>query len=128
MGFERNGGMDLTARTLGITGLLMGILSMLIAWVVLLSAMIPDDMILLSVVPLISGIVLGIIGLVVERKEFSTVRVLSLGAVMLNVYVIIKVAIAMLLLALMIGALCANAGTILSRLAQAISDATRGLH
>lgn len=93
--------MDLTARTLGITGLLMGILSMLIAWVVLLSAMIPDDMILLSVVPLISGIVLGIIGLVVERKEFSIGRVLSLGAVMLNVYVIIKVAIAMLLLALM---------------------------
>lgn len=119
---------DLAGKVLGIEGMLMGILSMLIAWVVLISDMIPDDMILLSILPLISGIVLGIIGLVVERKEFSTGRVLSLGAVMLNVYVIIKVAIAMLLLALMIGVLWANAGTILSRLAQAISDATRGLH
>lgn len=118
----------MTGKVLGIVGMLMGILSMLIAWVVLISDMIPDDMILLSILPLISGIVLGIIGLVVERREFSTGRVLSLGAVMLNVYVIIKVAIAMLLLALMIGALWANAGTILSRLAQAISDVTRGLH
>lgn len=118
----------MTGKVLGIVGMLMGILSMLIAWVVLISDRIPDDMILLSVVPLISGIVLGIIGLVVERKEFSTGRVLSLGAVMLNVYVIMKVAIAMLLLALMIGALWANAGTIFSRLAQAISGATGGLH
>lgn len=119
---------DLAGKVLGIVGMLMGILSMLIAWVVLISNMIPDDMILLSILLLISGIVLGIIGLVVERKEFSIGRVLSLGAVMLNVYVIIKVAIAMLLLALMIGALWANVGTILSRLIQAISDATRGLH
>lgn len=101
MGFERNGGMDLTARTLGITGLLMGILSMLIAWVVLLSAMIPVYMIIISAVLLITGIVLGVVGLIVERREFSTGRVLSLGAVLLNVYVIIKVALAMLLLALM---------------------------
>lgn len=118
----------MTGKVLGIVGMLMGILSMLIAWVVLISDMIPDGMILLSILPLISGIVLGIIGLVVERKEFSTGRVLSLGAVILNVYVIIRVAIAMLLLALMIGALWANAGTILSGLAQAISGATRGLH
>lgn len=118
----------MTGKVLGIVGMLMGILSMLIAWIVLISDMIPDDMILLSILPLISGIVLGIIGLVVERREFSTGRVLSLGAVMLNVYVIIKVAIAMLLLALMIGALWANAGAILSGLAQAISNATRGLY
>lgn len=112
--------MDLTARILGITGLLMGILSMLIAWVVLLSAMIPVYMIIISAVLLITGIVLGVVGLIVERREFSTGRVLSLGAVLLNVYVIIKVALAMLLLALIIGVLWATVGTILSRLVQAI--------
>ena len=79
--------MDLTGRALGITGMLMGILSMLIAWVVLLSAMIPVYMIIISAVLLITG--------------FSTGRVLSLGAVLLNVYVIIKVVLAILLLALM---------------------------
>lgn len=93
--------MNLTGRALGITGMLMGILSILIAWVVLLSAMIPVYMIIISAVLLITGIAFGVVGLIVERREFSTGRVLSLGAVLLNVYVIIKVALAILLLALM---------------------------
>lgn len=102
VGFERNGGkMNLTGRVLGISGMLMGILSMLIAWVVLLSAMIPIYMIIISAVLLITGLVLGVVGLIVERREFSTRRVLSLGAVLLNVYVIVKVVLAILLLALM---------------------------